>query len=166
MIVKTQSLAGEFVHVDELDPSLDRPADDAPAAVVEKFRHAYQRALETSDLASLPIKNGSPPVVWRFRHLSADEIAWLVDRAAIEGAGLRLSLDILALALVGVNGVQDELGKPFVLARARDAARNGFTAVKREQLDLLLRDESGRLDSPRLGRLAGRIWQELNPRNG
>jgi hypothetical protein len=155
MIVRTQSLAGEWVHVDEEDPALDREPDD--------WRDRYDRALELSDLAVLPLKSGQPPVLWRFRHLSADEVAWIVDRGT---GSVTMNLDTLALALVGVTGVQDEHGKSFVLARLRDPQRNGFSSVKREQLDALLRDSDGRLDARRLGRLAGRVWSQVNPRNG
>jgi hypothetical protein len=159
LIVRTKSLAGEYVHVDELDPAMDQEAPD--------WRRKYDRALELGEVETIPRRDGMSPVVWRFRHLSADEIAWLVDRAAALGPGsLALALDVLALALVGAAGVQTEDGKPYVLERERDARRAGFMALKREQLDMLLRDDEGRMDARRLGRLAGRVWSELNPRNG
>jgi len=155
MIVRTQSLAGEFVHVDELDPALDQEAPD--------WRQKYDRALELSDFTGLPLKNGGQPVVWRFRHLSADEVAWVVDRGV---GNMTMNLDVLALALLGVIGVQDETGKPYVVARERDPQRAGFVATRREQLDALLRDPDGRLDNKRLGRLAGRVWADLVPPRG
>lgn len=159
MIVRTQSLAGDYVHVDVEDPALDQGVDG--------WRQRYDRALELSDLAGLPLKEGAEPVVWKFRQLTADEIAWTVDRAnAAGGTGMTMNLDTVALALVGVEGVQDEKGKPFVLARVRDQVRGGFMAVKREQLDALLRDDEGRMDGQRLSRLANRVWGETSPRRG
>lgn len=154
MIVRTQSLAGDYVHVDVEDPALDRAADS--------WRQRYDRALELSQLDALPLKEGAEPVVWKFRQLTSDEITWLVDR----GGSMTMNLDTLALALVGVQGVQDEKGKTFVLERARDQFRGGFKAVKREHLDLLLRNEQGRFDGQRLVRLANRVWTETSPLNG
>lgn len=176
MIVRTQSLAGEYVHVDERDPALARPPDldptDPPAARAEaqkrldEFQHAYDKALELGVLSSLPLRNGEVPVVWRLRHLSADEVAWVVDRGASGTGNLTLSLDILALSLVGVGNVKGEDGKPFEVKREPDARRGGFVSLRREHLDLLLREDNGRLSSGRLTRLANRVWADINPPKG
>lgn len=159
MIVRTQSLAGEYVHVDEEDPAIDQSGAE--------WRLAYTRALELGELGSLPLRaGGESPVVWRFRHLSAEEIAWAVDRVAPGKNNLSSNLDLLALALVGVRGVKTEDGQQLELKRARDPRRNGFEAVKPEQLDMLLRDENGFLDTGRLIRLSNRVWADIIPPQG
>lgn len=158
MVIRTKALAGEYVHVDEEDPALDREVDN--------WRHRYDRALELSDVASLPLKNGTPPVVWRFRQWTPDEVAWLIDHETRGQGRAQRNLDAIAIALVGVDGVKDEAGKTVALERERDQARGGFLAAKREQLNALLSDDRGRAQMRLVGRLADRVWAELSPRNG
>ncbi|HEX5728457.1 MAG TPA: hypothetical protein VFX99_03415 [Microbacterium sp.] len=145
--------------MDEEDPAIDQSGAD--------WRSFYVRAMELGELGSLPLRTGAePPVVWRFRHLSADEITWAVDRVQPGKNNLASNLDLLALALVAVRGVKTEDGQPLELKRARDPRRGGFEAVKSEQLDMLLRDEKGFLDTGRLIRLSNRVWSDIIPPQG
>lgn len=158
MIVRTQSLAGNYVHVDEEDPALDKAE--------ESWRQRYDRAIEVSDLAGLPIKDGEKPTVWKFRHLTSDEAAWLADVPARGGGSVTMCLDALALALVGIDGAKDENGRPFTVPRARDPERRGFTAVKKTALDAILRTEDGRINMSLAKRLGDRVLLENFPPNG
>ena len=162
MIVRTSSLAGEYVYIDERDPALDTPHESK----MDAWREQYDRAMEQGDIASLPLKNGNRPVLWRFRHLTADEIVWIVDRVANTRAQMTGNLDIVALSLISVVGATTEQGQPFELKRAPDPTRNGFSTVDRSCLDAILRGEDGRFDGALLSRLANRVWRELSPRNG
>lgn len=158
MRVKTASLIGEYVHVDSEDPAIDRSSD--------KWEHDYQIAMDTGDLSVLPLKNGStePPVLWRFRHLTTRELAWLSDSAA---RGMSTTMvNAVALALVGVTNVTDEKGKPVEVKRQRSLDLNGWQAVNEDILTSLLADEEGRPDSNRAIRLGTRIMADGIPRRG
>jgi hypothetical protein len=157
---KTNTIIGDYCHVAASDPALDQEA--------EGFEDLYRRSVETGDLSLLPRKEGAEPVVWRFRHLSAAEGAWLADEAQSGGSTL-LCLNAAALALVAVEGPKEDDGRPVKVARRGRPLPGSrpmtFVAVAAEQLDELVRRD-GRLDVTLLAELGSRVLDELTPRSG
>ncbi|HMG21787.1 MAG TPA: hypothetical protein VK607_10735 [Kofleriaceae bacterium] len=160
MRVKTQSLVGEYWHVDEDDPAIDKSEP--------KWRAAFERALETGDLNALPLKNGAsdPPAIFRLRHLSAREYRWLLDYDARREGVNEMMWEAVALALIGVRGVTDQDGRPLELERGRFPGCGSWQSAKPEQVNALMADEDGRYEADRLNRLAERVLVDTAPRKG
>jgi hypothetical protein len=175
MQLRTQTLVGEWEFIRSSDPAWDRPVPpergedeedaawnrrvDAWKAAMQVFADAYQHALETGDFAKVPLKAGAKPAIWRFRHLSAQQRAWLRDQSGTEKGVHELSLDAAALALVGVAGHPGPGGAPLDVQRKKDPTRRGWMAVVEEQLVGL--DQAGVVLE-----LGNQVVATLLPRNG
>lgn len=156
MRIRTQSLVGNYVHIDEHDPAIDR---DVP-----QWGKLYERAIESGDISIIPLKNGTtePPTIWTFRHLTAEQYGWVTDTARTGGAG-GMFFNALALALVGVKNVTDEAGREVAIEREPSLKLNGWQAVKTDQLNALLADEEGKPDPQRVTRLGARVMSDRVP---
>jgi hypothetical protein len=157
--MRMSSLIGEYVHVARSDDALDREAKD--------FVERYNRALETGSVDGLPLKNGGSPRLWRLRHLTLDEVTWLLDQGQNGTGAHRLALHAIALALVGVTELKDSDGNPATLEREPDPRRAGFVALSAASLELVLRDPGRKAQLDTIRDLGNRILgTELHPLNG
>lgn len=165
MHIKTKSLAGEYEFIRSNDPAFsnDAPEDEKPEAREKREKDwatAYDLACETGDFSALPLKEGKTPAVWRFRHLSSKQRAWLRDRYSQVGFHL-LALDAVALSLVGAANADGPGGQPLDVKREKDPERHGWIAVCEEQMAWL----GDQVDI--LVALGTRAIQDLgSPRNG
>jgi hypothetical protein len=174
MHLRTDTLAGEYDFVRLRDPAWVAPEEperkpdesDAEWAAREEawtkeaqaFADAYNRGRETGDFSKMPTKEGAKPAVWRFRHLSAKQRAWIRDQHQVKGP-YELALDAVALALVGVTGHAGADGQPLVIERRKDPDRRGWMAVAEEQL-VWLDASAGLLE------LGNAVFATLLPRSG
>lgn len=161
MRVRTQTLVGEYWYIDENDPAIDKESKD--------WRERYERAMETGELADMPLKNGSsePPAIFRLRHLTAREYSWLADYESRHVGPNTMFWEAIALALLGVRNVTDETGKPVEVERARQPDSTGaWQSARPDVVNILMADEDGRYDAARLTRLGNRILADRVPHKG
>jgi hypothetical protein len=153
--IRSQTLQSEYDHIYSGDPAIDRK--------VKGWREKYDRALETSDLAGMPLIAGATPIVWRLRHLTPDEIAVVQDR----GGANKAILAAARLGLKKVTGLVDDRGAPFVLERGPDRRLDGFEAVTQEQIGLLHQiDAEEHTKLSLLVELGIRVMSNFRPRKG
>lgn len=153
--LRTQTLIGEYQHIDIEDPAIDRK--------VKGWKESYERAMEVGDVALVPLKNGGsdPPTIWRFRHLSGRQKSWLGDRHQF-GWGPRETMNAaLQLGLVGVSNVVDEAGEPFGFEREPQPEMRGWDGVPEEALNFLTDG-----DIELIIRLGVRVMKDDYPRKG
>lgn len=166
MQIKTRTLVGEYEFIRSNDPAFandplrEGETPDAHEERQKAWMAAYELASETGDFSALPLKEGKTPAVWRLRHLSSKQRAWMRDRYSQVGFHL-LALDAVALSLVGVSGADGPGGQPFDVKREKDPERHGWLAVCEEQM-AWLGDNTELLVA-----LGTRAIQDLgSPRNG
>jgi hypothetical protein len=107
-------------HVFSRDPSLDREAPD--------FKEAYKRFLSDGEVKGLPLKNGSPPTVFRLASLKKRAMdrgsdvtlaefraAMVSPRSVASVAFFRSSAELVQLGLVGADNLADNDGRPLSL---------------------------------------------------
>ncbi len=153
--IRTETLAGEYSHIDIEDAAIDR---EAP-----KWEDGYARAMETGDIGHVPLRNGTsdPPTIWRFRHLTTSQKAWLGDHPS-HGIGTRETmLQARQLALVGVQNVVDDPNRPIAVDRVRLPAMRDWQGVSEDQVNTLLGG-----DVNLMLRLGVRIMKDDVPPNG
>lgn len=158
MILRTQTLAGEYDHVVESDPALN-PGKGAKGR--QEFVRLYNKAVETGDFKELPLHPGKKPIVWRLSHLTGEQVQYVRDVLRRPDGGVNQAFYVaVQLALVAVDGLLDDKGVAVEIERAHDVRRRGWAAVCDEQMLALTRME-GVLDN-----LGARVVSEFLPHNG
>lgn len=150
--MKTQTLQTEYDHVYSGDPALDQAA--------ERWREKYDRAIELSDMAQLPLQPSAKPVLWRLRHLTRGERSKVADLHDREGTVTSFNAAV-QLALVGAEGAVGADGRPLEVNRTALVGR--FQAAPESVLDRIAEAYGG---ESLIIELAGRVFGSFNPRKG
>ena len=124
MIRRSHTLVKPYEVVSRQDDALDKDAPD--------FDLRWDQYLDGA--GDPPLKPGAKPATFKLRHLKATERDRL---AGLDGDAARLCYAACALALMSVDGLVDEDGKPIKIRHDIDKDLHALQVVSRESMDLL-----------------------------
>lgn len=121
----TATLVEPFSYISLQDDAIDGDHED----FAEEFRKYRE-----GTIAMPPLKDGKEPTVWTLKPVTSSRLKAMLDGIRNEHGQAAWLVATAAAGIKGVEGIQDESGKPFKLKFDRS---DGYEIVCEEHLDMI-----------------------------